>query len=73
METIEISYISTTNTSEYKFLSLRRSDSKRLGNVYPLTYGGILSPELMVVPLILIAATPVGSRIRTFGLSGDLE
>ena len=54
-------------------MSLRRSESERLGRVYPLTIGGILSPELIVVPLILIAATPVGARIRTFGLSGDPE
>ena len=56
METIEISSISTTNTSEYKFLSLPRSESEDLGKVYPSTKGGMLSPGLMVVPLILIAA-----------------
>ena len=56
METIEISSISTTNTSEYKFLSIPRSESEGLDKVYSLTKGGILSPELMVVPLILFAA-----------------
>ena len=72
-ETIDISSIRTTATSEYKLRSLGLSETEILDKVYPFTYGGMLSPEIMVVPLILLAATPVGAGIRILDLSGNPE
>ena len=40
---------------------------------YAFTYSGIVSPELIVLSLILMAATPVGARISTLDLSSDPE
>ena len=66
-ETIYISSIRTTATSECKLRSLPLSESESLGKVYTFTNSGMLSPELIVVPLILMAVTPVGARIRPLG------
>ena len=67
----EVDSIITTDTSNYKLRSLALSESESLGRVYPFTFGGILSPDLIVVPLMLMIATPAGGRVRTLGLSGD--
>ena len=63
----------TTATSEYKLHSLTFSESESLGKVYPFTDGGVLSPELIVGQLILMAASAVGARIRNLGLYGYPE
>ena len=47
-----------------------RSESERLGKVWSFTNGGIIKPELLVVPSMLIEAIPVGARIRIFNLFG---
>ena len=56
----------------YLFCTLR-SESERLGKVWSFTNGGIIKPELLVVPSKLVEAIPVGARIRIFNLSGHPE
>ena len=62
-----------TGISNHRLRSLALSESERLGRVNPFTFDGILSPELIVVPLTLMAATPFGARLRILGLSGYSE
>ena len=65
--------VRTAATSKYKLRSLALSESESLGKVYPFTYGAMLSPELIVAQLVLMAASPVGARIRSLALSGYPE
>ena len=62
-----------TYISKYKSLSLALSESESLGGVYLAIFGGPVSSELIVVSLILMAATPVRAKTRTLGLFGDPE
>lgn len=63
----------TTYISKYKSLSPALLESESLGGVYPVIFGGTVSSELIVVPLILMAVTPVRAKTRTLGLFGDPE
>ena len=72
-DTINISSIITTKTSEYKFLNEDLFWSFKFGSSNPLTDGGIPRPLLIVVPSILIAATSVGASSRTLGFPGVPE
>ena len=63
----------TIDISKYKSLSLALLESESLGGVYLVIFGGPVSSELIVVSLILMAATPVRAKTRTLGLFGDPE
>ena len=69
--TTGISSIITTDTSKHKLRRLPLSQSESLGRVYPFAFDGIHSLKLIVVPFILMAATPVGEGMRTLGWTGD--
>ena len=58
----------TSSTSEYLFLSSVLSPSFN-GRSFPRQ--SICKPECIVLPLILIAATPVGASNETVGLVGS--
>ena len=68
LETIDISSIMTSATSEYLFLSPASFASF---NGRSLPWHGLCKPECTVLPFILIEATPTGASNKTLCLAGS--